>query len=335
MCVVDLHNHMVTEEVVAFLAREGGRLATRVVETREGRFAQIGDGAVRPLHARMCDPLVRLADMDRLGIDVQAVSCTPFVLYADAPADVALAAAQVNNDSLAGVARAHEGRFAPLASVPLQAPERAAREVERAAALGLRGVEIPARAGDLDLDDRGLEPFWSAAEALALPICIHPFEASPRGALARYSLSPLVGNLFDTGLAATLLVLGGVLERHPRLQVVLYHGGGAFPALLARIEKGYERIAETRSGAPKPPSAYLDRFWLDTVTFDSGWLGYLIGRFGAERLVLGSDYPLPLGSRDPVAEVRALRLTQEDERAVLGGNARRLLRITEGAGVAA
>jgi aminocarboxymuconate-semialdehyde decarboxylase len=224
MCVVDLHNHIVTEDVVAFLAREGGRLATRIVETREGRFAQIGDAAVRPLHARMCDPAARIADMDRFGVDVQALSCTPFVLYADAPADLALAVAQANNDSLAAIGRAHGDRFAPLASVPLQAPEAAARELARAAGLGLRGVEIPARAGELELDDARLEPFWTAAEEQALAICIHPFDASPRGALARYALSPLVGNLFDTGLAASLLVLGGVLERHPRLKVVLYHG---------------------------------------------------------------------------------------------------------------
>jgi aminocarboxymuconate-semialdehyde decarboxylase len=335
MCVVDLHNHIVTEDVVAFLAREGARLETRIVETHEGRFARIGDAAVRPLHARMCDPLARIADMDRQGVDVQALSCTPFVLYADAPADLALAVAQVNNDSLAAIAQTLGDRFAPLASVPLQAPEAAARELARAARLGLRGVEIPARAGELELDDERLEPFWAAAEEHAVAVCIHPFEASPRGAFARYALSPLVGNLFDTGLAASLLVLGGVLERHPRLSVVLYHGGGTFAALLARLEKGYELIAETRSRAPKPPSAYLDHFWLDTVTFDRGWLGYLVGRFGAGHVVLGSDYPLPLGPRDPVAEVRALGLPHEDERAVLGGNACALLRIARPAEVAA
>jgi aminocarboxymuconate-semialdehyde decarboxylase len=333
--VVDLHNHIVTEDVVGFLAREGGRLATRISGTREGRFVQIGDAAVRPLHARMCDPSARIADMDRLGVDVQALSCTPFVLYADAPADLALAVAQANNDSLAAVARAHGDRFAPLASVPLQAPEAAARELARAAGLGLRGVEIPTRAGELELDDARLEPFWSAAEGLAVAICIHPFDASPRGALARYALSPLVGNLFDTGLAATLLVLGGVLERHPRLRIVLYHGGGTFPALLARLEKGHELLAETRSRAPRPPSAYLEQFWLDTVTFDRGWLGYLVGRFGADHVVLGSDYPLPLGPRDPVAEVRALGLAPEDERAVLGANACALLHLPASAGVAA
>jgi aminocarboxymuconate-semialdehyde decarboxylase len=333
--VVDLHNHIVAEDVVAFLAKDGGRLDTRIVERPEGRFAHIGRGAVRPLHARMCDPEARLPDMDRLGIDVQAVSCTPFVLYADAPADVALAVAQVNNDSLAALARRHPARFAPLASVPLQDPERAARELERAHRLGLRGVEIPARAGGLDLDDARLEPFWSAAAALEMPVCIHPFEATPAGALARYALSPLVGNLIDTGMAATLLVMGGVLERHSRLRIVLYHGGGTFPALLARLQKGYELIPEARAAAPKPPSAYLPQFWVDTVTFDAGWLRYLIQRLGASQVVLGSDYPLPLGPCDPAAEVRALRLDAASEAAILGGNACELLSISRSAEVAA
>ena len=334
-CVVDLHNHIVAEEVVAFLVREGARLDTRVVERAEGRFAQIGRAAVRPLHARMCDPAARLPDMDRLGIDVQALSCTPFVLYADAPADVALAVAQVNNDALSAIARRHPERFAPLASVPLQDPERAARELERAHGLGLRGVEIPARAGALDLDDPRLEPFWSAAAALAMPVCIHPFEASPQGALARYALSPLVGNLIDTGMAATLLVMGGVLERHPRLRIVLYHGGGTFLSMLARLEKGHELIAEARSAAPKPPSAYLEHFWVDTITFDPGWLRYAIQRLGAKRVVLGSDYPLPLGPRDPAAEVRALGLDSASEAAILGGNAAELLALARSAEAAA
>jgi aminocarboxymuconate-semialdehyde decarboxylase len=335
MCVVDLHNHVVAEDVVTFLAREGARLDTRIVETRDGRFAHVGRSAVRPLHARMCDPAARLPDMDRLGIDVQAISCTPFVLYADAPADVALAVAQVNNDALAGIARRWPARFAPLASVPLQDPERAARELERAQGLGLRGVEIPARAGELELDDPRLEPLWSTASALGVPVCIHPFEPSPQGALARYALSPLVGNLIDTGMAATLLVMGGVLERHPRLRVVLYHGGGTFLALLARLEKGHELIAEVRAAAPKPPSAYLHQFWVDSITFDARWLRYLIDRLGANRVVLGSDYPLLLGPRDPAAEVRALALDAASEAAILGGNACELLGLPRPAEAAA
>ena len=329
MSAVDFHNHMVTEDVVAFLMEEGGRLATRVADGPGGRTAYIGEASTRPLGPRMCDPASRLDDMDRLGITTQAVSATPFLLYPGAPADVALAVAQVNNDSLAAIARRHPGRFAPLASVPLQDPDRAAAELERAVGLGLRGVEIPPSTPDLDFDDPRLEPFWSAAEAKRMPVCVHPFEASPKGPLARYLLSPLVGNLYDTGLAAALLVMGGVLERHPSLSVVLYHGGGTFPSLLARLEKGHELFEACRVRAPKRPSAYAGQFSFDTVVFDSRWLLHLVERFGADHLVLGSDYPLPLGPQDPVAEVRALRLAPQDEERILGGNARRLLGLDE------
>ncbi|MGH2901869.1 MAG: amidohydrolase family protein, partial [Solirubrobacteraceae bacterium] len=180
-----------------------------------------------------------------------------------------------------------------------------------------------------------LEPFWSAASVLGVPVCIHPFEASPQGAFARYALSPLVGNLIDTGMAATLLVMGGVLERHPRLRIVLYHGGGTFLSLIARLAKGHELIAEARVAAPKPPSAYLHQFWVDTVTFDARWLRYLIERLGANRVVLGSDYPLPLGPRDPAGEVRALGLDAASESAILGGNACELLALPRSAEVAA
>jgi aminocarboxymuconate-semialdehyde decarboxylase len=332
MRIVDLHNHMVTEEVVRFLVEEGRHLATRVVEGPMGRTAEIGAASTRPLSGRMCDPAARLADMDRLGVTTQAVSATPFLLYPAAPPDLALAVARVNNDSLAELARRHPDRFAPLASVPLQDPERAAAELERAADLGLCGVEVPPSTPELAFDDPRLEPFWSAAEARRLPVCIHPFDASPTGPFARYQLSPLVGNLYDTGLAAALLILGGVLERHPALEVVLYHGGGALPALLARLDKGHELFEVCRAHAPKRPSTYAGRFFFDTIAFDSRWLRHLVECFGAGRLVLGSDYPLPLGPQDPVAEVRALALPPQDERRILGGNACRLLRIEDSGG---
>jgi aminocarboxymuconate-semialdehyde decarboxylase len=331
--VVDLHNHMVTEDVVAFLVEEGDHVATRVMEGPSGRIVEIGGVSTRPLGPRMCDAAARLVDMDRLGITTQAVSATPFLLYPDAPPDVSLAVAQVNNDSLAEIGLRHPGRFSPLASVPLQDPERAADELERAIGLGLRGVEIPPSTPELALDDPRLEPFWSAAEAHRVPVCIHPFEASPKGPFARYLLSPLVGNLYDTGLAAALLVMGGVLERHPSLRIVLYHGGGTFAALLARLDKGHELFDACRARAPNRPSAYVHQFSFDTIAFDLRWLLYLVHRFGADHLVLGSDYPLPLGPEDPVADVRALTLDPEDEDRVLGGNACRLLGIDDLGGV--
>jgi aminocarboxymuconate-semialdehyde decarboxylase len=336
MCtVIDLHNHMVTEDVVRFLDEHGHHLETTIEHRSEGRFARIGASAERPLHARMCGTHARLPDMDEQRVDVQAVSCTPFVMYPDASREIGIELARVNNDSLARLAekapelRGASGgalrRFVPLASVPLAFPDDAAAELERAVALGHRGVEIPPRAGGLELDDRRLDPFWAAASAARVPICIHPFEASPEGALSRYRLAPLAGNLMDTGMAAALLLLGGAFDRFPELRVVLYHGGGTLAALLPRLDRGYEQFPETRAAAAEKPSAYIGQLHVDTIAFDPAWLRHLLARFGPGRMVLGTDYPLPLGPRDPVGDILALALSAGDERRILGDNASRLL----------
>src|SRR5579885_374569 len=225
---------MVAPDVVAFLEREGEHFETRIIERDGERFFLIAETATRPINERMTRPEARLADMAAEGVDVQAVSCVPFIMYPEVAPAYGLAIAQVNNDALAAIGARDPEHFRPRASVPLQAPALAAKELERAAKLGLRGVEIPPRVGEQGLDEAQFEPFWAAAEALDLVVCIHPFEAAPRGALARYGFGNLVGNLYDTGLAAALLIYGGVLERHPRLKVVLYHAGGALSALVGR-----------------------------------------------------------------------------------------------------
>jgi aminocarboxymuconate-semialdehyde decarboxylase len=216
----------------------------------------------------------------------------------------------------------------PLASVPLQDPPAAARELERAAQLGLRGVEIPPNLCGQGLDEPQFEVFWDAAEALQMVVCVHPFDAAPQGMLACYNLGNLVGNPYDTGLAAALLIYGGVLERHPALRVVLYHGGGAFPSLLGRLDMGYRVYPECQTAIPRPPSTYINQFTYDTIAFRADMLRYLINTYGAECLVIGSDYPLPAGLAHPVAEVKALGLDPETENAVHSGNASRLLRLT-------
>jgi aminocarboxymuconate-semialdehyde decarboxylase len=327
MRVVDLHNHFVAPAVAAFLEREGARYATRLEERDGKRFFVIRDSAVRPFHERISQAAPRVHDMEAEGIDVQAVSCVPFLMYPDVDAALAKTVAEINNDGLAALAKQEPSRFVGLASVPLQDPPAAARELERAARLRLRGVEIPTRLPGRELDDRSLDVFWEAAGALEMVVCLHPFDAVPQGAMARYSLGNLCGNPYDTGLAAALLVYGGVLERHPKLRLVLYHAGGAFPAILGRLDKGYDALADCRAAIPKPPSAYLDHFWFDVLAFDRTALRQLVDRFGAERFVLGSDYPLPMGLAHPVEEVRALALDPLSEAAILGENAAALLRL--------
>lgn len=327
MRVIDIHNHMIAPEVVAFLERQGERFETRIIERDGGRFFLIQETATRPINDKMTRPEARMADMDAEGVDIQAVSCVPFIMYPDVAPELGLAIAQVNNDALAAVGSRYPDRFLPLASVPLQDPPAAAKELERAAKLGVRGVEIPPKVGEQGLDEPQFEPFWAAAETLNMLVCVHPFEAAPRGALARYGLGNLVGNLYDTGLAAALLIYGGVLERYPGLRVVLFHAGGAFPSLVGRLDNGY-RLGTARGHAiSRPPSSFLNQYWFDSIAFNPRMLGYLAAIYGADRLVMGSDYPLGGGLPHPVAEVKAIGLPAEAEQAVLGGNAARLLRL--------
>ena len=329
MNAIDMHNHFVSQEVIWFLAREGRHFETQIVERDGRRFFLIQEKALRPIDGAISDVSARMVDMDREQIAIQAVSCVPFLMYPDVSGDLGLAIAQVVNDSIASLARYHGDRFVPLASVPMQDPRTAAKELERAAKLGMRGVEIPPKVGGRQLDEAGFEVFWAAAEALQMPVCIHPFEAAPEGALSRYFLGNLVGNLFDTGLAASLLIYGGVLERHPKLRVVLYHAGGALASLVGRLDMGYRLIPECRNAIPRPPSTYVSQFSFDIIAHNRVMLSHLVESWGADRFVIGSDYPLPAGLAHPVQEVKALNLGSDAEARIMCGNARQLLRLEQ------
>jgi aminocarboxymuconate-semialdehyde decarboxylase len=324
---IDLHSHIVTPEVLALLERDGEHYATRIVERDGGRQFLIEDSATRPINAKILGldgGAARLHDMDAEGIDCEVVSCVPFVMYPRVDAARGLAVAQVHNDSVAAFASQQPARFVGMASVPMQAPVLAARELERARSLGLHGVMIPPAISDQALDEPQFEPFWEAAEALDMPVFIHPFEAAPSGLLARYNLGNLVGNLTDTGLAAAAIICGGVLERHARLRVILAHAGGTLPALLGRIDNGFPRSPEMQACISRAPSSYVTQLWLDSIAFNTPFLKSLVDHLGVERFVLGSDYPVG-GPAHPVADIRALSLGSDDEAALLRGNAERLL----------
>jgi aminocarboxymuconate-semialdehyde decarboxylase len=327
MNVIDMHNHFIAPEVIDFLAREGKHFATRIVEREGRRFFLIQEKAMRPIDGPISNAQARIADMDRESVSAQAVSCVPFLMYPDVEVSLALAIAQVNNDAMVALGAGDPAHFVPLASVPMQDPAAAAKELERAAKLGLRGVEIPPKVVERQLDEPDFEVFWDAAESLRMVVCIHPFEAAPAGALSRYFLGNLVGNLYDTGLAAALLIYGGVLERHPNLRVVLYHAGGALPALVGRLDMGYRLVPECRKAIPRPPSSYANQFYFDIIAHSRTMLSHLVKTYGADRFVVGTDYPLPAGLAHPVEEVRALGLEPGDESKILGDTARQLLRL--------
>jgi aminocarboxymuconate-semialdehyde decarboxylase len=231
----------------------------------------------------------------------------------------------VANDGIAEMVRSAPARLVAMATLPLQDAAASVAEMDRVHALGFRSVEIGTHVAGRPLDAPALEPVWARAEALGMAVFVHPYAPLGRDRLGAYFLRNLLGNPFETAVAMSRLVFGGVLERYPRLRVCLAHGGGAVPSVIGRLERGFTVEGACRARGAQPPTTYLRRVWYDTITHDRPALEFLVARVGASQVVLGSDYPFSIGDPDPVATVEALRIERAAKDAILGGNAAALL----------
>jgi aminocarboxymuconate-semialdehyde decarboxylase len=261
------------------------------------------------------------------------VNLLPFGLELDEALDVC----RLQNEALSGAALSHPGRVTALGAVPLQAPERAAEELERVMALpGAIGVEVSASVQGHYLGDDRFLPFWQAAEQAGALVFIHP---TTRGfglpVFEDYYLWNTVANPVETAITAAHMVMAGVLERCPGLRVLLAHGGGALLALRGRLRHAASFQPQARARLQGSFDDSLRRFYYDTVTFDADLLRALLGYVGHDRVLLGSDRPFDMGTRRPVDEVRALKLPEDQERAVLGATAGRLFDLAGARGEAA
>ena len=326
---IDVHAHCVPVEVMDALRADGGRYGIEVSE-EEGRSAVLIAGRVqtRPMFPALSDLPRRLAAMDAAGVDVQVLSSwidlTAYALEPDAGARYA----RMFNEGLAATAATAPDRFRTLATVPLQAPDRAAHELRHAiTSLGMSGAEIATTVDGRELDDPELAPFWSAAEELRAVVVVHPYASLAGRNVARYNLNNLVGNPAETTIAVAHLVHGGVLERHPGLRIVLVHGGGFAPFQMGRWDRGFSSKADgAEANLTRPPSDWLRQMWFDTVLHSPASLRFLVEVVGVEQVVLGSDYPFRMGDPDPVATVRAVDgLAGNDLERVLSGNLATLL----------
>lgn len=328
--IVDFHNHYYPDVYLAELEKVAGRV--RAVRDREGRVLihYPGDyNVVVPGH-RDLDERIRV--MDEVGIDVQAFSLTTPGVHVEEPAR-GIELARLVNDAFTEGARLHPGRFAPLAALPLQVPEAAVREAERAlGALGHRGVLLFSHVNDRHLDDPAYGPLFALLEERGVPVFIHPTSPRALAGIEDYRLTAILGFLFDTTVAVARLIFAGVLERHPGLNLVLGHLGGTLPYLVERMDRGFEAYRECREKISRPPSEYLRAMYLDTVNFQPDALRMALGFMGPDRLVLGTDFPHEVGSASrALAAVRGLGLDGADEARVLGGTAAGLLGLDGGA----
>jgi aminocarboxymuconate-semialdehyde decarboxylase len=322
--VVDTHVHIIVPEIT----RGDGHdepWRPKVAPGGGRQRIEIGGVEVRSVRHEFVNPAGLLAETVAAGSD-RVVLC-PFVglLRYDADPRDALDSGSIQNAALAALVRAHPGRVAALGTVPLQDPALAARELETVLRSGLVGVEIAASVRGVYLGDDRFRPFWEAAEAIRAVVFIHP---TTRGfeipAFSRYHLANAVGNPFETTITAADLVMSGVLESHPDLRIVLAHGGGAVLALRGRLRHAYEQVGAARARLAVPPDASFGRFYYDTIVHDATLLRQLVAYAGGDHVVLGSDYPFDMGVDRPADQVRALELSADTERRVLGGTAQHL-----------
>jgi aminocarboxymuconate-semialdehyde decarboxylase len=320
--IVDAHAHYLSPRVIEELERDAPAYGCELRTTPDG-LPQIvfpGRPPLRPVGRPVRDLSERVARIAQQGVDRQVLSTWMELYCYFLPPEIGARWCRLQNRTLAEDLRAAGGRFSGMAVVPLQDGKLAAAELEYAATqLGLRGVMVGPNFGERNLDDLSLEPLWAAAEALDQPVLIHPYAPQIGFRLARYNLSQAVGNPLDTTIAAGCLIFGGVADRHPDLKVILAHGGGFFPYQVGRFQRVYQVSPEARAHASRPPLEYARWFYYDTVLLYAPAVRYLVETVGADRVLLGSDYPFDVGDPDPTAVVRAAGLAPAAEAAVLGG----------------
>jgi aminocarboxymuconate-semialdehyde decarboxylase len=328
---IDLHCHYANPDAAARVAGRNPaqhepnvRFANAL--TRETNVKQMRERA-----PKLSSIEVRLKDMDRMGIDIQAVSPAPQQTYYWTDPGEGQALARMINQRLADIVGKWPDRFVALGTIPLQDSGLAVSElIHCVKTLGLRGVEINPSVNGMDLTDArlSLEKFFAKAQELDVVIFMHPIGFTQGERLMDHYFNNVIGNPLETTVAASHLIFDGVMERHPKLKVVLPHAGGYLAHYWARMDHAWKARPDCRTIIKKKPSSYLDKFYFDTITFDRTMLKNMIERYGADHAVLGTDYPYDMGMEDPLDFIEGTPgISTADKTKIMGGNAARLLKI--------
>ena len=338
---IDMHCHILTEEMIRLLrgvSKEHAPVLTTtdkpypsgLTTSRQGFMITVPGQRETTWPEGGHNVELRLEDMARTGIDVQAISQWPAMYsYYDAPKEIGIEFAKVQNEQFAELKKKYPGKFAPLAAVPLQDGQAAADELERAIkVLGLHGVGTGTSVGAQPLDAEHLEPFYAKLNELQVPWFIHSYGAVRVPQFGKYYLNNFVGNPLEATIAVASLIFGGVIKRYPNIRCWTPHAGGYVPYQFGRYDHGYEWRDEPKVVIKKKPGEYLYAFKFDIIAHSKPALDYLVQTFGPERVYLGTDYPFDMGLADPVSVTEAIRTTDRTGKDLIkGGNARGALRL--------
>ncbi|MEU3889907.1 amidohydrolase family protein [Streptomyces sp. NPDC029041] len=327
---VDVHAHVLIPGVEALVSELPAQAEARALDARRNGPAALAVNGpmVRERIPMMTDVTVRLAAMDAQGVDVQLVSPSPSHYHYWADEETAEKLHRLAGEATAAHCAQAPDRLRGLGLAPLQHPEQAVRALEHALDQGLLGVEFSSHAPGRELSDPAYEPFWTRAEETGALLFLHPFGCTLDERLDQWYLSNTVGQPTENAVALSHLIFSGVLDRHPELKLIAAHGGGYLPTHIGRSDHAWSSRSDAGAGCAHLPSSYLKRLYFDSLVHDPHVLRALIGAVGADRVLLGSDFPFDMGTEDPVGALRAARLPDDDFHAVRGGNATALLRLT-------
>jgi aminocarboxymuconate-semialdehyde decarboxylase len=325
---IDTHAHYFPESYIKLIAEHGKRVGTTVTTDDKGiTFIQVGlHLRTGPITRLFIDLDARIADMDRRGVGMHALSLTQPMVYW-AYDELAAQLCRAFNDSISAAHLAHPDRFIGFACLPFQNAQLALEELERAAKLpGVKGVYMATAVRDKELSDPSFFPVYERIAELGLPIFLHPMMINNER-LKQFYLINLCGNPFDTAIAASHLIFGGVLDAFPTLEVSLPHAGGVLPILRGRLDRGFHVRSECKT-IPRPPSEYLKRFTYDTISYNEELMDDLIKLVGIDRIMMGSDFCFDIAYEEPVKFVNGMKSLDDAQREkILWGNAARYLKL--------
>ncbi|WP_329576237.1 MULTISPECIES: amidohydrolase family protein [unclassified Streptomyces] len=325
---VDVHAHVLLPEIETLVDGLPGLAEAKALDARRNGPAalKVNGPMIGERIARLTDPTVRLAAMDAQGVDVQLVSPSPSHYHYWADEETAEKVYRLANEATAAHCSAAPDRLRGLGLVPLQHPGQAVRALDHALAQGLSGVEISSHAPGRELSDPAYEPLWARAQETGAILFLHPFGCTLDERLDQWYLSNSVGQPTENAVALSHLIFSGVLDRHPGLKIIAAHGGGYLPTHIGRADHAWTTRTDAGSGCAHLPSSYLKHLYFDSLVHDPYVLRELVRVAGADRVLLGSDFPFDMGTEDPLGALRAARLSDADFDAVRGGNAAALLR---------
>jgi len=324
---IDLHSHFFPLEALSNPGKYQDRAPK--IELDKGKLKVTSQIGMRTgLDEGAYDALARIKALDEMSIDLQAISPSPILLfYWEEPA-VAAHFSRKQNEAIQAIVKKHPDRFVGFGSVPLQSISEAIAIAEEAKSMGLKGLEIGNAVGEQQLDDPIFEPFFDAVQALDMLLFVHPLEG---GVDADDPIAGVLGNVlqfpFRTTLMIERMILKGMFEKYPNLRLCLSHGGGLLAFNIWRLDHSYNLRPDFKKIIPDKPSGYLKKLYFDSIVHSAAALQYLIQVVGADRVVVGTDYPMAMGDFEPVRKIDSLTLTDEERSQVLGANATRALNL--------